>query len=298
MSRSIHRGMQVAHPLIVIGGSLLFAPLALPATSASPPALMLANQFDAADINLADYWISEKYDGIRAYWTGEALLTRNGNPIHAPAWFTADWPQQPLDGELWIGRGQFESVVSTVRDQIPDNAAWRQVHFMTFDLPAHPGTFDHRLKKLNSLLAERQISWLRPVAQFLIADRPTLKVHLKAITAAGGEGLMLHRRDSHYRGLRSDDLLKLKPYQDAEAQVIGHVPGKGKYAGMMGALKLRRPDAVQFRLGTGFSDAQRLHPPAVGTWITYSYQELTAQGKPRFARFIRECPKDESRDAQ
>jgi DNA ligase-1 len=108
--------------------------------------------------------------------------------------------------------------------------------------------------------------------------------------AAGGEGLMLHREDSIYRAVRGDDLLKLKVGQDAEARVVGYIEGKGKYSGMMGALQVQTRAGVQFRLGTGFNDQQRKQPPAIGVWVTYTYQGVTEKGVPRFARFVRERP--------
>jgi DNA ligase-1 len=261
---------------------------ALPGLAADRPAapVMLANVY-RGQVDLSDYWVSEKYDGVRAYWDGHALLTRAGNLIHAPHWFVAGWPQVPLDGELWIGRGQFEAVVSTVRDEHPDAAAWRRVRFMVFDLPAHAGPFTQRLDALSRLLSDLAVPWVRLVPQFKVADRAALKLELRQVVAAGGEGLMLHRGRSLYRAARSDDLLKLKPYLDAEARVIDHLPGKGKYRGMLGALLVQRPDGVQFRLGTGFTDEQRRHPPPIGSWVTYSYHSLTRRGIPRSARFMR-----------
>lgn len=252
-----------------------------------PPALMLANVYADAGIDLADYWISEKYDGVRGYWDGEKLLTRSGHRIHAPAWFTAGWPALPLDGELWIGRGEFAAVSSTVRDRHPDDAAWRRVRFMVFDLPAHAGPFTERLNDLNTITRQLSLPWVQAVAQFKVPDRAALDRKLQEIVKAGGEGLMLHRGGSMYRAERNDDLLKLKPYQDAEARVIAYLPGKGKYLGMLGAVQVERPDGVQFRLGSGFTDEQRRHPPPIGSWVTYSYNGLTANGIPRFARFMR-----------
>lgn len=251
------------------------------------PALMLANVYADADIDLADYWISEKYDGVRAYWDGEKLLTRGGHRIHAPDWFIAGWPQIALDGELWIGRGEFAAVTSTVRDQHPDDAAWQRIRFMIFDLPAHTGPFTERLKALNHATRQLSLPWVQAVVQFKVPDRAALDSKLKEIVAAGGEGLMLHRGASVYRAERNDDLLKLKPYQDAEARVVAHLPGNGKYRGMLGALQVERPGGVRFRLGSGFTDEQRNHPPPLGSWVTYSYHGLTANGIPRFARFMR-----------
>jgi DNA ligase-1 len=251
----------------------------------SPP-VMLANVYQQG-VDLADYWVSEKYDGVRAYWDGATLLTRAGNPIHPPAWFTTGWPQTPLDGELWVGRGQFEEASATVRDAEPDDAAWRKVHFMVFDLPASPGVFNDRLAALRAVVGKLSLPWVVPVAQFKVADQAALNRELQKVVAASGEGLMLHRGSSLYRAERTDDLLKLKPYLDAEARVTGYLPGKGKYRGMMGALEVRRPDGLQFRLGTGFTDEQRRHPPPIGSWVTYGYRSLTGKGVPRFARFMR-----------
>jgi DNA ligase-1 len=90
---------------------------------------MLANVY-AAHTDVSAYWVSEKLDGVRAYWNGRHLQTRGGEPIHAPAWFTADWPATPMDGELWAGRGRFSHTVSTVRQHVPDDAAWRKLRFM------------------------------------------------------------------------------------------------------------------------------------------------------------------------
>ena len=103
----------------------------------------------------------------------------------------------------------------------------------------------------------------------------------------GGEGLMLHRGDSPYRGVRSDDLIKLKTHDDAEAQVVGHLAGKGKYAGMAGTLLVQTPQGQRFKLGSGLSDALRRQPPPVGAWVTYRYRGLNDSGLPRFATFLR-----------
>lgn len=272
--------------ILLAGCVLLLSYDGVVAKQASP--LMLANVFgDVTTLDYSDYWVSEKYDGIRAYWDGGQLLTRSGNRIHAPHWFVAGWPHEPLDGELWMGRGQFEAVSATVRDDQPDDAAWRKVRFLVFDLPQSTGPFTQRLQALNALLLKLSIPWVESVPQAKVADRSALEQKLSQIVVSGGEGVMLHRGSSWYRAERNDDLLKLKRYADAEARVIGHSSGNGKYTGMLGALQVERPDGLKFHLGTGFTDEQRRHPPPIGSWVTYSYNGLTANGIPRFARFMR-----------
>jgi DNA ligase-1 len=264
-------------------------PLAL-AADVKPP-LMLANLYHPGVV-LADYWVSEKYDGVRGFWDGEKLLTRGGLSIKAPTWFTANWPATPIDGELWAGRGQFQKALSTVRQQTPDDAAWRGISFMVFDLPAESGTFTERLSTLNSLVGKLAVPWVQAVAQSKIASHAALQSQLKHITQAGAEGLMLHRGSSLYKGVRNDDLLKVKTHDDAEAKVVAHVPGNGKFAGQLGALLVKMPatdgrKAKRFKLGTGFSDAQRQNPPVVGSQVSYRYRGLSDSGIPRFATFIR-----------
>jgi DNA ligase-1 len=274
--------------LIAVFGSLS-TPTAM-AADAKPP-LMLANVYHPG-VALADYWVSEKYDGVRGFWDGQKLLTRGGQTINPPAWFTANWPATPMDGELWAGRGQFQKAASTVRQQSPDDAAWRGMRFMVFDLPAEPGPFTQRLSALNSMVGKLAVPWVQAVPQSKVASHAALQSQLKQITQAGAEGLMLHRGSALYKGVRNDDLLKVKTHDDAEAKVVGHIPGKGKHADQLGALLLEIPGAdgqpaKRFKLGTGLTDAQRQNPPAIGSQVTYRYRGLTDSGLPRFASFMR-----------
>lgn len=267
--------------------ALLLLPLSTPLFASEPPPLMLANIY-RDEIPLAAYRVSEKLDGMRGYWDGHQLFSRGGEIIHAPQWFTAGWPNMPLDGELWIARGLFAQTVSIVRMQTPDDAEWRRIHFMVFDLPDHPGTFDERDAALQQIIARVGQSWLQHVAQFLVSDRNQLQAMLDRIVRQGGEGLMLHRGAARYRAERNDDLLKLKPFLDADAKVVAHLPGKGKYAGMLGALEVETPEGLRFRLGSGFSDADRRTPPALGSWISYRYNGVNkSTSLPRFAHFLR-----------
>lgn len=270
----------------------LWAPL--PPASAdpiTPPALTLAQPYRPGLV-LGDYWVSEKYDGVRGYWDGQQLWSRGGQPIMAPAWFTAGWPAQPLDGELWAGRGQFAHAQSTTRQQQPDDAAWRRMRFMVFDLPGHAGPFDARLPALQRQVAVLGLPWVQAAPQQRIHSPAQLQRRLDQVVRAGGEGLMLRRGDAPYRSGRSEDLVKLKPLDDAEAVVVAHLPGKGRYAGLTGALLVEMPGGQRFRLGSGLNQAERQHPPPVGSTVTYRHHGWNASGLPRFARFwrVREPP--------
>lgn len=263
--------------------------LPLGALAERAPALMLAGLYRPG-IPLDAYWLSEKYDGLRAYWDGTRLRTRGGDTVAAPAWFTAGWPADPMDGELWAGRGRFEEALSTVRQQTPNEESWRRIRFMVFDLPAHPGTFTDRIAAYHGVVSRIDQPWVRAVTQERVPSHAVLMARLDRMVKDGGEGLMLHRGDAPYRALRSDDLLKVKTHEDDEARVIAHLPGQGRHTGRLGALLVETPAGLRFRLGTGFTDAQRERPPAVGDWVTYRFRGLNASGVPRFASFVRVRP--------
>ncbi|MEY3271524.1 MAG: hypothetical protein RLZZ341_425 [Pseudomonadota bacterium] len=256
------------------------------ARAAAPLAPMLA-QDAPPGIDPAGYLVSEKLDGVRALWDGARLRFRSGTDIVAPAWFTAALPARALDGELWLGRGGFEATVGTVRRATPDDDAWRRVHYALFDLPGDSRPFAQRAEALAALAASLRQPFVQAVAQRSLPDAAALARELDAVVRSGGEGLMLHRAAAPWRAGRSADLLKLKPWTDAEGVVVAHLPGRGRHEGRLGALRVRLPDGRSFRLGTGFSDAERASPPPVGSRVSFRHQGRTDDGLPRFASFWR-----------
>lgn len=276
-------GASVGLILAALLGTVLPACSAL-AQPAPPPALAQSYQ---RGIDLPAYWVSEKYDGVRALWDGQQLHTRQGLPIRAPGWFTAGWPATPMDGELWAGRGQFAAAQAAVAQTQPVDAQWRALRYMVFDLPAHGGDFDARLPALQAHVARLGQPWVQAVAQWRVAGHDELMAQLRQHEKAGAEGLMLRRGDALHRSGRSADLLKVKSFYDAEAVVVAHLPGQGKYVGLTGALLVALPDGRRLRLGSGLSDEQRRTPPPLGSTVTYRYNGTHAGGLPRFARLWR-----------
>lgn len=245
------------------------------------PALLLANRWEPEVHDPTGWWVSEKLDGVRAYWDGKRFLSRLGNEYFAPDWFTADLPGHPLDGELFAGRKQFQATVSIARRQ-DRSEHWEKLSYVVFDAPELPGTFEERM----AALADREWQHGRVLAQALCAGREALLAELARVEALGAEGLMLRKPGSAYVGGRSDTLLKVKTFHDAEAKVTGHTPGAGRHKGRLGALEVVLADGTAFKVGSGFTDAQRDAPPAVGSVITFRYQELTNAGVPRFPTFV------------
>ncbi len=251
---------------------------------ASGPPLLLAESWDTA-ADLSDWWMSEKLDGVRAYWDGKQFLSRQGNIYYAPDWFIEGLPSVPLDGELWIDRKKFQRTVSIVRRQ-DKNDLWKEVRFLVFDAPAATGGFEERLAFLKDALARNATQFAQQHAHERCKNLDALRAELKRIEALGGEGLMLRQPGSKYVAGRSFTLLKVKTFHDAEAVVTGHQAGAGRHKGRMGALLVRLPDGTDFAIGTGFSDRERENPPGIGATVTFRYQELSEAGVPRFPSWV------------
>ena len=267
-------------------GLMVLMCLLVAVARASEPPLQLARVYQAG-MDLQGYWVSEKLDGVRAYWDGQQLLSRGGNIIAAPDWFLRDFPAQPLDGELWMGRGRFARVSAAIRRLQPKAEEWRQIRFMVFDLPASGVPFSERVKRMRELVGKTSSYHLALVEQRPATDHGALLARLDRVLAVGGEGLMLHHGDSFYKAGRTAALLKVKTFQDAEATVVDYSDGKGKYQGQVGALVVETGDGRRFKLGSGLSDNERADPPPVGSTVTYKFFGLTANGLPRFASFLR-----------
>lgn len=252
--------------------------------------ILLANVYHD-DIDPADYWVSEKLDGVRGVWDGKTLRHRSGNLVHAPKWFTDALPPVPLDGEMWIARQSFDKISAIVRKDVPVDEEWHQVRYMIFEMPDAPGTigttFTERIALIRATIAKASLPWLQQIEQFRVANRKALAAKLKEVVKLGAEGLVLHRADAPYVTGRSDVLLKLKPMLDTEAKVVDHIPGKGRNTGKLGALLVETPEGRRFKIGTGFSDADRANPPPIGTQVTYRYRDLTSTGLPKFVSYLR-----------
>ncbi|MGB5446428.1 MAG: DNA ligase [Psychromonas sp.] len=251
-----------------------------------PPPIQLATIYDQ-DINIQQYWVSEKLDGVRAYWNGKQLISKQGNIFNAPAWFIKDFPIDPLDGELWIARNQFETVSSITRKKNAPDQEWQKISFMIFDLPGSDQNFTSRLQRLQKLIALSNSPYLKLIKQQKMNSNKQLQLFLEKVLSEGGEGLMLHKDDAYYQAKRSKDLMKLKKQEDAEAVVIQHLPGKGRNSGRLGALLVETETGIKFKIGTGFSDQERENPPPIGATITYTYIGKTRNNVPRFASFKR-----------
>lgn len=252
--------------------------------------VLLAQTWDDS-IDPAGWWLSEKLDGVRCYWSGTRFYSRNGNQFLAPPFFTEKLPKTvSLDGELWMGRKMFQQCVGIIKRQDfkkYDMNEWAKIVYIVFDAPSIKKKFEDRLHYIYNLSEKIQSPYMRAHEHRKCKGMQDLLDELEKVEELGGEGIMLRQANSFYEHRRSNSLLKVKTFLDAEATVIGHKNGTGRCAGMMGALFVRADNGIEFKIGSGFNDDQRRKPPKIGSRVTYKYQELSNAGKPRFPIFLR-----------
>lgn len=255
------------------------------------PPVLLAHKFDDfEDLDPTGWWYSEKLDGVRAWWDGKNFISRQGNVFHAPDWFKAGLPDHLLDGELWVDRCKFQSTLSVVR-RLDGGDMWKAVKYVVFDAPhlADKG-FEDRLSALEQICRTSANGFLKFHPHHRVESRQHLLSELKTVAALGGEGLMIRKPGALYEAGRSATILKVKPWDDAEAEVVGYEPGKGRHKGVVGGLIVRMPNGKEFNLGTGLTDEERRNPPKIGAKVTYRYTGMTDAGIPKCTGFI--CVRD------
>jgi DNA ligase-1 len=258
----------------------------------SSVSVLLAETWDGAS-DVTGWWVSEKLDGVRAFWNGEAFYSRAGNKFPAPDWFTADLPKnQELDGELFLARGQFQKCVGHVKKSVDEE--WKLLKYQVFDAcgsAVNSKPFEQRQEIAKNAISGCKYASLVSQTKATPAKGQSVMDYLgnklKAIEALGGEGLMLRQPGSVYERKRSKTLKKIKSFFDLDAVVVGSERGKGANANRLGALHCKDVNGNQFKVGTGFTEKQRENPPKVGDIITIKYQEKTNAGLPRFPVFLR-----------
>ena len=246
---------------------------------AQKPNLLLLNKY-TDDINITSWYMSEKLDGVRAYWDGEKLISRNGKIFKAPKFFTKDFPKTKLDGELWTERGDFSHISSIVNTKL-SKLKWKELTYNIFEVPNAVGSLKERLSVV------KESKYIKIIKQIKVEDKKYLYQFLKSIEKKGGEGVVVRDGTLNYYTGRNDNALKVKSYIDEECEVIGYNKGSGKYKSMLGSLICKRDNSKRINIGTGFSDKQRKNPPEIGAIITFKYYGLTSKGNPRFPVFLR-----------
>lgn len=252
---------------------------------AAPPAPMLPLA-DDGEREISGWLMSEKLDGVRGYWDGQQLWSKNGTLLQPPPAFVADLPPFALEGELWGGRGSFATTAAIVQRR-DEPAGWQGLRFAIFDAPQAPGPFSQRIALASAWFVAHPSDYAFVIAQQPVSDRGALQRELARIERLGGEGLIVRDPEAEYLVGRRPEILKVKSFEDGEAMVVGHLPGRGRNAGLLGALLVELPDGARFRIGTGFSNEQRRNPPPLGTTITFKHHGHYRSGLPKFPVFLR-----------
>ena len=237
------------------------------------------------DLNVTDWVMSEKLDGVRAYWDGKQLISRSGRVFTPPQTFTQGFPSFALDGEIWSRRGEFEHIVSIVNTK-DSNEAWDELTYNVFEVPHQKGGLMQRLNVLEEYLSQNISDKIHVIKQTKIKDEHELRSFFDQVLARGGEGIVLRDPDEPYYTGRTSSALKYKPFTDAECKVTAIIEGKGKFSGQMGAVKCDYRGKI-IKIGSGFTSEQRKNEFKIGTVVSFKYYGLTHLGNPKYPVFLR-----------
>lgn len=250
---------------------------------------------------------SAKYDGIRCLIVERdgrpAAVTRTMRPI--PNVATRRWLEEncPIgfDGELIVRGEDFHGTSSAImsRNGKPDFL------FALFDYidpkSAAPLStpFYERIARLDDLLSSLNLEGRVPrIEQTMIECITQLDNLMPHALADGHEGLVLRRPDGIYKTGRSTSeeglMMKLKPYEDAEAEIVGFEPERQDFftPDRLGAFSVRlvSDPSIRFHIGTGLTDRQRgefwnHRADLMGKLVRFRYQARGMKSAPRFPVF-------------
>jgi ATP-dependent DNA ligase len=183
--------------------------------------------------------VQPKYDGVRCLgkWEdGKVVLTsRSGKPWnaapHVNEALAKFLPKESvIDGELYIHGATFQAITRLVKKQRPESL---NVKYHVYDLPDNNGDSDLEWKDrkvaLDKLVPKDQ-NVVVLVPSVRCSNEKEVKAEHDRLVQENYEGAIIRVLTSRYRyGYRSDGLLKLKAFEDAEFEITGHETGVGRY---------------------------------------------------------------------
>jgi len=207
------------------------------------------------------WWISEKLDGVRAYWNGKKMYFKDGTEMHPPPGFVVDFPPVPLDGELWAGRQNFYEVAKAVKST--EVEAWRDVKYLVFDTTQSQMKYEERMEFINKYIPANH-SNISQIDIWRCKSNDDLMYVLAQVEQNGGEGIILRKPQSYYYEQMS--FFKLERYDDDDAMVVENLNDSK-------AMKCRLSNGKEFVLPTPTIDPL----PAPESIITFRYLAMSKQ---------------------
>ncbi|MCE3039972.1 DNA ligase [Helicobacter anatolicus] len=240
---------------------------------------------DLTEIDARQYLVSEKLDGMRAYWNGKQLISKSGRVIEAPEWFIQNLPPFCLDGELYTKRKDFEHIISIIKSR-KNQDSWKELKYYIFELPYQAGNLKQRLQVLKDYLLIHSIAHVKIIPQYQFQNTKEIEEFFLEIKKLHGEGIVLRKNDTPYQTGRSQNALKYKVFLDSECEIIGYKMGKKSLKDKVGSFVCKEGERV-FNVGSGLDNKIRENPPPLGTIITYKYYQTTKNNLPKHPVFLR-----------
>lgn len=249
------------------------------------PRPMLAVEKPLDQISFPCY-VQPKLDGVRCLGitsTGE-LLSRGGKPFtipHISASINSIASHLILDGELYIHGTSFQTIVSLVKRVQPDQA---KLEYHVYDLVSE-GTFEERLETLKSLSLPPPLCL---VETYSVSTKEELEEKYGEFQSRGYEGAIVRAPLGNYQqGFRSQDLVKMKSFVDAEFKIVGCYAGRGKMEGciIFTVENDTTPATFNVNLKTSLEERKRMWKEKdtyIGQMLKVKYFERSKDGIPRF----------------
>jgi len=224
------------------------------------------------EINVEGWFMSEKLDGMRAYWDGKQFWSKNGVLINLPESFKA-LPSYPLDGELWGGYEETNvnyllKLICGKKKKVKID--WTAIKFCVFDAPDIDATYDKRHDFLRTNFTEYCNSNISLIPIQKCDGKNHLEKYLEEIINKGGEGIMIHHPDLLYRPGRTHNLLKVKKHFESVVTFL-NVKSDSYYF-----LCEQENGAEAFVTCT---PAEYSSPPTFGTKLTVRHQGFFAKSQ-------------------
>ena len=216
--------------------------------------------------------------------------------------FFKRFPHVVLDGELYNHdlRRDFEKIISLVRKTKPTEAdrqeSKEKVQFHCYDFvnAQQHGVISHNFDRRNEFLRMEFANDYRSIKildfEIVHSERIAGFYHARNLEC-GYEGSIL-RKNALYECKRSYNLQKYKDFHDAEATIVGYVPGKGKRTGTIGKFLMRDDKGIEFGCppGKGYdykdmTDMLENIEDYVGQTATFTYFERTRANSYRHPHF-------------
>jgi DNA ligase-1 len=242
--------------------------------------LSVAQPWEREDVS--GWQIAQKYNGIRCYWNGFEMWSKKGRKYELPSFITDLLPKSPLDGEICLSSGSYTKCVA-ILNKNPSHPAWKNIKFVVNDAPELDIPFSQRLQALRTKIVKSR--WVRVNKYLNCRGNDNLYEELANVRRQGGDGIIMkHPNSLYHAGKSRTSFLEVNSNFQGVARVLQIMRKKDK----INSVRVKTEQGQEFNIFRGLKTLFK-NPPKVGSNITYCYNSLLDNGKPRQPKYNGRC---------